>query len=340
MPAAPIPQVTVLLPVYNGARFLGQALASVFRQTFAGFELLVVDDGSTDDTPAVLAAWAKRDERLRVVRTGHGGIVAALATGLNEARAELVARMDADDVMHPRRLGLQVRYLAEQPEVAAAGTLVRSFPAHVVTEGYRAYEAWLNSLVEPADIAREIFVESPLAHPSVIMRRGAALDCGGYRDRGWPEDYDLWLRLWEKGHALGKVDALLHFWREGAGRLSRRDSRYSLENFHRVKAHFLARWPRVRQRPILVWGAGIAGRRLSKHLLREGVEIAAFVDIDPRKIGSTRRGRPIIGPEETAAHRGAFVVAAVGVPKARDEIRGELGRLGWGREGEAYVFAA
>jgi glycosyltransferase involved in cell wall biosynthesis len=315
------PRVSILIPVHNAGPYLGPALASVARQTFRDFEALCLDDGSTDGSGEVLSAF--RDPRFRVLSPGRVGLVAALNLLRAEAKAPLLARFDADDAMHPRRLELQVTYLDAHPGIGAVSSLVRHFPRHDVRGGNLRYEAWLNSLVTPDEIERNLLVESPLPHPSVTMRADLFDRTGGYRDVGTPEDYDLWLRAWGLGFRFGKVARVLHFWREHPRRLTRTDPRYAVEAFLRAKAEALLRGPLADGRTFVVWGAGMLGRRLTRLLVRAGRPPAAVLDIDPRKIGRTRHGRPVIPPE--ALRRGsALVLGAVGAAGARDIIRARL----------------
>jgi len=324
------PHVSVLLPVRDAGRALADCVASLERQTLAEFEVIAVDDGSTDGSGEALEAWAERDRRVRVLRRPAEGLIAALNAGIEVCRAPLVARMDADDLSHPRRLQLQAAALEERPDIGVVSCRVRHFPWHQVGAGFRVYERWLNSLMTPEDIVRERFVESPMAHPSVMMRLDDLVADGGYRDVGWPEDYDLWLRLLEREVIATKLEPYLYFWREHEGRLTRRDARYSVENFLRCKAHFLLRGPLAGARRVVIWGAGQTGRRLSKHLLRGGAPLEVFVDIDPHKIGSTLRGKPIVGVDDLPRRlgAGAVVLAAVASRGARQLIRGQLDALG------------
>jgi len=353
------PRLSVLLPCRNAAAHLPEAIASIEAQTFTDFEVLAVDDGSTDATAALLEAWAARDERVRVLRTAPRGLVQALATALAAAAGELVARMDADDVAEPDRLARQVALLDARPDVVACGTRVRYFPRAAVRDGARRYERWLNSLVEPDELARDVFVECPIAHPALVARRAAVLAAGGYRDPGWPEDYDLVLRLWAAGGRLANVPAVLLHWRERPDRSSRTDPRYSADAFRRCKVHHLRR-TLLRAEPgrgaahgpaagddggpaacrsAVVWGAGPVGKRFARELLREGVPLAGFVDLDPRKIGQRIYDVPVVGPPDVGRFRGALALAAVGSPGAREEIRAALGAAGW-REGVDYVAVA
>jgi glycosyltransferase involved in cell wall biosynthesis len=337
----PTPAVSVLLPVRNGEPFLAGCIASVRRQTLREYEVVAVDDGSDDGTPAVLDHWAAVDPRVRVVHRPPEGLVAALNAGLELCRAPLVARMDADDVSHPRRLELQRDELRGRPELGVVSCLVRHVPWHGVGEGFRIYEAWLNSLTSPEAIARERFVESPVAHPSAMVRRELFERYGGYADDGGPEDYDLWLRWLGRDVEMAKVAGYLYFWREHGGRLTRTDGRYSVENFLRCKARHLLAGPLAGGRRTVIWGAGQTGRRLSKHLQRGGGEIEAFVDIDPAKVGRTLRGRPIVGTDglPDLLGDGTVVLAAVASRGARRLIRRQLDGLGL-TEGVGYWCVA
>jgi glycosyltransferase involved in cell wall biosynthesis len=335
------PLVSVLLPVRDPGPYLEECIASLDRQTLEDFEVVAVDDGSTDGSAEALDAWADRDPRVRVVHREQEGLVAALNAGLELCRAPFVARMDADDISHPRRFELQVAEMEDLPWVGVVSCLVRHFPWHGVGEGYRVYEGWLNSLSTPEAIGRERFVESPVAHPSAMVRREVYQSVGGYLDTKWAEDFDLWLRLLEARVCFSKVERYLYFWREHPERLTRVDARYSVENFLRCKAKYLLSGPLADCERVVVWGAGQTGRRLSKHLLRDGAPIEAFVDIDPEKIGSTLRKKPIIDPDELSAliGRGTVVLAAVGSRGARELIRGRLNAIGL-REGHEYWCVA
>lgn len=338
-----MPAVSVLLPCYNAAGTLDEALESLACQSLQDFEVVAVDDGSSDATPDILRRWAARDQRVRPLFLEHAGLVAALNAGLKAARAPLVARMDSDDRSLPRRLERQSEFLQTHPETALVSCQVAAFPAGQVRRGFELYLEWLNGLLSDEQIRREIFVESPLPHPSVMIRRAWLEQSGGYQEHGWPEDYELWLRLYLRGARFAKLPEVLLEWREHAQRLTRTDSRYSLENFIRLKAAYLVQGPLAERQAVLIWGAGMQGRRLGRQLQRLGAPLAAFVDIDPRKIGGTRRGLPILSPEALLdwwrqAPR-PVVLAAVGARGARHLIRQRLQAIGL-REGQDWWGAA
>jgi glycosyltransferase involved in cell wall biosynthesis len=327
-----MPKVSVLMPCFNVAETLNETLESIQAQKYRDFEVVAVDDGSEDNTPEILAQWAQKDDRFKPLYVEHGGIIPALNAGLEACRGEYVARMDADDLMHSQRLGNQATCLDDRPEVTLVSSLVEGFPKRQLREGFRIYIEWLNKLISHEDICREIFVESPICHPTVMVRKEALVDLGGYEERGWPEDYDLWLRMYLAGHQFAKLPEVLVSWREHPQRLTRTDSRYSVENFIRAKTHYLPQGPLKGRDAVIIWGAGMMGRRTSKHLLREGVSLVAFVDIDLKKIGRTLRGLPIISAEALMdwweRYERPALLAAVGARGARGLIRERLGGFG------------
>ncbi|MCI0340564.1 MAG: glycosyltransferase [Planctomycetales bacterium] len=334
------PRVSVLLPVRDGAETLPEALGSLLSQTLRDLEVVAVDDGSRDGTAAILGGAAAKDPRVRIVATGGRGLVAALNLGLAESRGTFVARMDADDVSHPERLAEQVALLDARPDVGVASCLVRIVREGGVAPGFKAYERWLNSCVTPEEIAREIFVESPVPHPTALMRREELVALGGYRDPPWAEDYDLWLRYHVAGRAMAKVPLVLLDWRDHDGRLSRVDPRYRRDRFVDAKAHYLVRGPLAGRPEALVWGAGPIGKRLARGLRREGVAVPAFVDVDPRKVGrKAPGGAAVVDPDALARFRGTPLLVAVGVRGARALIRGALAARGW-TEGSDFWCAA
>jgi len=326
---ASTPLVSVLLPVRNAAPWLEQCVGGLGRQRMSDFEVVAVDDGSEDGSAQLLRAWALDDARVRVLSPGRVGLVDALDAGLALCRAPMVARMDADDIPHPAWLERCVELLAGASGVDVVSCGVRFFPRRRVAEGFRLYEAWLNGLTDHEAMARERFVESPLPHPGTLFRRDTVVAAGGYRQGPWPEDHELWLRLFDAGVRFAKVPGLLLFQREHPGRLTRTDPRYGTGAFLRLKATYLLRGPLGGGRPAVLWGAGPTGRRLAAALLEGGGEVEAFVDIDPAKIGRTVRGRAVLPPGEVPAlvRGGAVVLAAVASRGARELIRSRLGAM-------------
>jgi glycosyltransferase involved in cell wall biosynthesis len=284
------PPVSIVLPFRNAAATLASCLDSIAAQTLDDYEVLAIDDGSEDGSAEIVAA--RNDRRLCLLRPGRVGLVGALNAGIAAAGAPLLARMDADDLMHPERLACQCAFLDAHPEIALVGSQVALFPIERVTDGYREYVRWLNACVRADEIAAQIYVESPLAHPSVMLRRSALERVGPYADGPFPEDYELWLRLHHAGFLMAKIPQVLLSWREGENRTSRTDLRYSRTAFDTLRADYLARDPRL-HRGFVIWGAGREARRRVRLLEERGPAPLAWIDVDPKKIGGTVANKPV-----------------------------------------------
>lgn len=329
------PRVSILMPVRNEERFLPAALASLCRQSLTAWELIVVDDGSTDDTPELLRAAAARDRRVRVLNNAGAGLVDALNYGLAHCRAELVARMDGDDISHPQRLERQAAALDADPGLGLVATRFRHFPRHSVGLGMRTYEEWQNALLTHEEIMRDRFVESPVVHPSVMARRQVLTDAGGYRKTGWAEDYDLWLRLAAGGVRFTRLPEVLFFWRERSERATRTMGEYAADAFRACKIHHLCQGFLLGVDNVTLAGAGLEGRAWQRALAREGVRVGRWLDVDPRKQGRTLHGAPVTAPDDVRAGAEKILVT-VGTRGARDGIRDWARRAGL-REGEDFV---
>ncbi len=316
------PLVSILLPCRNATSTVAEALASLTTQTFENFEIVAVDDGSVDGTLTLLDGWARRDARIRTFQSPQRGMVSALNEAASRSSGELLARMDADDIANPTRLERQVEFLGMHTDIAACGTGVSYFPRRLIRVGARRYESWINGIISPTAIERDLFVECPIPHPTLVVRASAFHQLGGYRDAGWPEDYDLILRLWEAGYRIGKVPEVLLRWREHPDRLSRTDPRYADDAFRRCKVHFIAR--RIAGRAVVICGAGPVGKAFARTLLANEHRIAAFIELDRRKIGQTIHGAPVLPWSAIGRYRDAYALAAVGSPDARWEIREHL----------------
>jgi glycosyltransferase involved in cell wall biosynthesis len=334
--------VSIVMPARNAAKTLDAAVRSIRCQTLTDWELVAVDDGSDDATHDLLAAFAGKDKRIRIISQSASGICAALQQGCAATRGTCIARMDADDLMHPERLRRQADFLKSEPGVGVVSCLVRHGGHPTAQAGYAAHVAWINSLRTPGQIALRRFVESPVAHPSVMFRRELLTMHGGYRPGNFPEDYELWLRWMDGGVRFGKVDAQLLTWNDPPDRLSRVDPRYRPRPFYLVKCVYLARWLKnnvTPDREIWLWGAGRITRQRFKNLEQEGISIAGFIDIDPEKVGKTRNNRPVVSPGNLPLKEQVFILCGVSSRGAGELISARLNQAGW-VEGRDYLLAA
>jgi hypothetical protein len=201
-----VPVVSVVLPVFNAEPYLNEALASILGQSLTDFELIAINDGSTDESGRILAEHAARDSRIHLISRENRGLSRSLNEGLEAARATYVAIMNADDVALPDRLSKQAAFLDANPSVAAVGGQVRL----MLADGKDGPATRLPQT--PAAIRRLLKQTSPFAHPAVMLRRQAALAAGGYRPQMQPaEDLDLWLRLAERHDLANLPEIVLHY---------------------------------------------------------------------------------------------------------------------------------
>jgi glycosyltransferase involved in cell wall biosynthesis len=327
LPPVPSPAVSILMPVRNEERFLPAALASLAAQTVREWELIVVDDGSTDGTAAILAAAAV-DPRVRVLRNRAKGLVSALNQGLAACRAPLVARMDGDDISHPQRLAKQLAIMAAKPEIGLVAASFRHFPRGDLKIGMLAYEQWQNALVSHDLIMADLFVEAPFVHPGITCRKEILTALDGYRDMGWAEDYDLWLRMAQMGVRFGRSEETLFFWRDRPERATRTMAEYSADAFRRCKLHHLRNGFLRGADEVILAGAGKEGRAWQRLLAAAGIGVALWVDVDPKKSGRLLHGARVVAPQELAPGAGRMLVT-VGTRGARAGIRQWAERTGF-----------
>lgn len=331
--------ISIVMPVRDAADTLRGAMESILGQTWRDWELVAVNDGSVDATPDILTGYARRDSRVRLVSTAPRGIARALQAGCAAAAGDWIARMDGDDWMAPGRLRRQMDHARENPELGLVSGLVRYGGD---APGYGVHVDWVNSLLSHDQMALRRFVESPVAHPSVMFRRRLLESHGGYRDGDFPEDYELWLRWMEGGVRFGKVPEEILVWNDPPGRLSRTDPRYDVGRFYETKCGHLARWLRENVDPgraLWLWGAGRVTRRRFDPLERLGVRFEGFIDVDPKKANRHRDGRRVVMAGALPDRERSFVVVGVGSRGARERIMDHLAASGR-VEGLDFLLAA
>jgi GT2 family glycosyltransferase len=297
------PQVSVILPVYNGEAYLRAAVASIVEQSFRDFELLAIDGGSTDGSLRTLGEFAAGDERIRVVKQSGRGLVQALNEGVALARGEFLARMDADDVALPNRFEEQVAFLRGHPDVAVVGS------AMTLINGDGRPIREMSYPQQPAEIAEALKAGSALAHPSVMMRRAIVQDMGGYREiLGFAEDYDLWLRMAERT-SLANLPARLMFYRHHD---AKRGCVFAFEQeLHTQIARLAAAARRNGQADPLVGLTSISVDDINRFALSPEQREALLCDLLQPLLGASKR-------EELA--RAAEVGALIGKPINRSIV--------------------
>ena len=338
-PAAPL--VTVIMPCYNAGRTVARAIKSIQSQTFRDWELIVINDGSTDKSGNIVKELAKTDPRIHLHNRPHQGVVGASNYGLFHAKGAMIARMDADDVSRPQRLERQVEALVSDPSLGAVSCLVHFAGNPETAGGYAHHVEWANRCITPEQIALNRFIDLPVPHPTLMFRRDLIEKCGPYNDNDFPEDYEWVLRWISKGISVGKIEDVLFDWHDPPSRLSRNDPRYDMAAFHACKAPYLAQaiaQSGCADRQLWIAGAGRPARKCARPLEQSWKPASGYIDIDPKKIGRIISGCPVVHLDNLPRKADAVIVSYVGTRGARDVIRKNLrarGRV----EGEDFWIA-
>ena len=287
----PSPLVSVIMPVFNAAPFLGEAAASILSQTLSNLELIAVDDGSTDGSLKVLQSI--HDPRLVVLRQEHAGVFFAMNKGIAAAQGEFAARMDADDIARPDRLALELE-LFQNSDADVAGACVEVFSQNwMPIPGFKKYETWVNGLITHETIVRNIFIEDPIPSPTLFLRRRTLLDLGGYDENVYPDDYNLTLKAFKAGLRFAKQPEKLLRWRDHPQRLSRTSPELRNQRFFFLKARFFRETFCAAGRELVIWGLGRNGKSLCKALLEAGVLVHGFTSSPEYIREKSLYGRPV-----------------------------------------------
>ena len=330
-------RTTVLLPFRNASATLDAAIASIAQQTHSDWNMLLIDNASTDESPEIAAHWAGRDPRITLLRESRIGIAHALNAGLSHAEGEYIARMDADDISHPERFAKQVAWLETHPEVGVLGTRTAFSSTVEESRGMRAFVRWQNAIITPQEHFLKRFVDAPLAHPTVMFRRELVELHGGYNTGPLPEDHELWLRWMDAGVRFAKLPEELLTWSDHEERLSRTHANYSVDAFFRTKVKWLAKWMQrtLNGRPVIIAGSSGLCRDRAEQLEAEGIVIHAFTDVRPRDVP----GRAFVPHDRLPAAGEAFIVSFISQRGTGDRIAEFLVSRGLA-VGEDFILAA
>ena len=329
---------TILLPFRNAAPTLDAAITSIATQTHTDWELLLIDNASTDESPSIAKQWATKDERIRLMEEPTVGIAHALNTGLAQANGSYIARMDADDSSHPQRLEKQVAYLDEHPEIGVLGTRTTFKTSVDQSLGMEAFVRWQNAIIAPHEHYVKRFVDAPLAHPTVMFRRELAEQFGNYNTGPLPEDHELWLRWMEAGVSVAKLPEDLLTWNDHSQRLSRTHANYSVDAFFTTKAKWIAAWFE-RKFPdgptVIIAGTSNLCRDRARKLEAQGMRIDAFTDVRKREVP----GYPFIPHMDLPGPGQALIISFISQRGTGDRIATFLTSRGLS-EGEDFILAA
>ena len=228
------PIISVILPVYNCPNYIRDAVESVLCQTFDNFELILIDDGSTDDTPQILRQFT--DVRIRLITQQNQGLAAALNQGIRLSRGRYIARQDHDDLALPERFSRQIAFLESNPHCALVGTWAKIWRSNLRTNRMHQHPA------DNATLHYELMFNNPFVHSSVMIRKSALERVGVYSTdatRQPPEDYELWSRV-AREYEVANIPEMLQIYREVVNSISRSGPTPFVEHLVKISAENIA----------------------------------------------------------------------------------------------------
>ncbi|MCH2175564.1 MAG: glycosyltransferase family 2 protein [Lentisphaeria bacterium] len=333
------PFVTIILPFHNAERTLKRSVHSILTQDYTNFELLLINNNSDDKSTNSISEYLK-DKRTKMINESKKGVVSAHRAGVNQAQGIYHIRMDADDIALPDRVSKQVNFLEKNHHYEACGSLVNFSSSLDYHEGLENYVSWSNSLLDSSSIYLNRFIEMPLINPSMCIRASYVKKYGTYVQSEFPEDYDYWLSLMNKGYKIGKVPEPLITWHDHEHRLTRKDNRYNQEAFFKCKANYLSQDLLKRNiHEVLVWGAGKRARQYAKYLIDFNLKVKGYVDISSSKIGQYYDGIKVHAYSEIDLLRKTFVLSYIGKYEIRKKIAIYLNSIGLA-PGKNYYLCA
>jgi len=314
--------ISIVMPAFNTAQYLRTCLDSIINQTYINWELLVVDDFSTDDTLDVLQEYALKDARIKVMKNQEKGIIPALNLAYQNASGTFVTRMDADDIMPENKLALLQNALLEKGSNFVATGLVKYFSANELGNGFLKYEAWLNSLIGKSDCFTEIYKECVIPSPCWMMYKNDLDKIGAFNSSTYPEDYDLCFRMYQYGLNVIGVNEVCHLWRDHQSRASRNDANYADNRFIDIKLQYFLKIDHKKQ-DLVLWGAGKKGKALANLLNENNIPFVWLCD-NPKKIGKEIYGVVLQADTEIKKHQQAQVIVAVANEEEQAQIKQQL----------------
>ncbi|QCK16828.1 glycosyl transferase family 2 [Mangrovivirga cuniculi] len=259
------------MPAKNAGKFLTESIESIIRQSEKKWELIIVNDHSTDNSSSVIEKYVKEDSRIKSFMNRGNGIISALRTAYQHSTGNLIHRMDADDIMADNKLFELKRELLRSGKGHVITSMVKYFSENKVSEGYKGYEEWLNNLCQKDEHWEHIYEECVIASPNWMIFREDIDQAGAFDFNLYPEDYDLIFRFYENDLSVKSIPKILHYWREHPDRTSRTSDLYQQKAFFELKTFH---WLRLEHKSdhIVIFGGGIKGKIMSEILQSNNIE--------------------------------------------------------------------
>ncbi len=321
------PLLSILMPVKNTAQYLPACLDSIVTQSIPNWELIAINDHSTDSSKNILLNYAQHDQRIKVFDNTETGIIAALRLAFQKSNGRLITRMDSDDQMSPDKLAtMQQALMAKGRQHIAVGQ-VQYFSELGIGDGYRRYENWLNGLTSKGTNYQERYKECAIPSPCWMVYREDLEACNAFRPNRYPEDYDLFFRFYQYGLTVIPSNKVLHYWRDYPERTSRNDPNYADNRFLSMKMEYFLQLDYQKDRPLVLWGAGKKGKWIAQSLTEKNIQFY-WICNNSNKIGHNIYGHILKGEKYLDQLTQAHYIVAVANEEAQADIAKRLAKSG------------
>ena len=329
--------ISILLPVYNAAKFLSACLQSIQNQTETNWELIAIDDHSTDESFKILNTFQEQNPtQIQVLKNVGKGIIPALKLAYEKSQGEFITRMDADDLMEKTKLETLKEILLENGKGYVSTGLVKYFSETQLGEGYQKYEMWLNALSLKNKNYEDLYKECVIPSPAWMCHREDLEKCGAFSVQQYPEDYDLCFRFYKNNLKVLAAKKVIHHWRDYSNRTSRTDPNYANQHYFDLKLPYFLELDFDKTRPLVIWGAGKKGKQLAKKLVEQKVNFH-WVSNNVKKIGHVIYGQTLENFVITKELENPQIIVVVASPEGQIEILDFFKKQNW-RKGKEYFF--
>jgi len=331
------PLISILMPVKNTSPFLKECIDSIINQTEKNWELIAIDDHSTDDSLSILKEYSKKDIRINIFSNKNTGIIEALRLAYSKSKGACITRMDSDDIMTANKLSVLKTNLQKKGRGHVAVGLVSYFSEKPLGAGFKKYETWLNELTKKGRNFDEIYKECSIPSPCWMVFREDLEKCDAFNPSHYPEDYDLAFRFYLHGLEVIPCHKVLHRWRDYSTRTSRTHIHYADNTFLAIKAHYFLKLEYDKNKNLVIWGAGDKGKTMAKKLIAKGIDFYWICD-NPKKIGKHiyhQKMQPFTALENIKNSQSIITVANL---KAQKEIRAYFNKMGYNSRSDYFFF--
>ena len=318
------PLVSIIMAVKDTAPYLNDCIDSIINQTYQNWELIAVNDHSSDATPDILKAYSEQDSRVRYFDSDKPKLIPTLQVAYAQVKGELINRMDSDDKMPLDK----IEVLVDEWQKYGKGTVIAGGTEHFVDEGevgdgFLKYERWLNEVARTSSHYQEIYKECVIPSHCWIIHKEDFDAVDAFNPLIYPEDYDLCFRFYRHGLKVIGIDKILHYWRDRSNRISRTWDEYKDNRYFDLKLRFFYELDRDRSRPLVLWGAGRNGKDMAR-LIQSYDDTFEWVCDNENKIGKDIYGVIMKHFETVPSMANPQIMVVVSSPDGKKEILEQL----------------